>query len=234
MKAVAKRELKAYFSSPIGYVCVGVLGALFGYYFYQVLLSGSTYYISGVYNMMFMWGMMVIPLITMKTMSDDRRNRTDQMLLTAPVGLFSLVMGKFLAALTVYAAGLLLSLIPCVVISFFANPGWGIIFGNLLGSLLYAGAMIAIGVFLSSLTESQVIAAISTFGVSIVLMVVDQMALMLKNDVLERIVSWTSFSSRFVPFSKGILDISSIVFFLSVAAAFLFLTARRLESRRWS
>ena len=94
--------------------------------------------------------------------------------------------------------------------------------------------MIAIGVFLSSLTESQVIAAISTFGVSIVLMVIDQMAFLLKNNVLERIVSWTSFSSRFVPFSRGVLDIASIVFFLSVAAAFLFLTARRLESRRWS
>lgn len=234
MKAIVKRELKAYFSSPIGYVCISALSALFGYYFYQVLLSGSTYYISSVYNMMFMWGMMIIPIITMKTMSDDRRNRTDQMLLTAPVGLFSLVMGKFLAALTVYAAGLLLSLIPCVVISFFADPGWGVITGNLLGSLLYAGAMIAIGVFLSSLTESQVISAISTFGVSIVLMVIDQMAFMLKNDVLERIVSWVSFSSRFVPFSRGVLDISSIVFFLSVAAAFLFLTARKLESRRWS
>lgn len=234
MKAILKRELKAYFSSPIAYVCIGALCALFGYYFYQVLLSGSTYYIASVYNMMFMWGMMIIPILTMKTMSDDRRNRTDQMLLTAPVGLFSLVMGKFLAALTVYAVGLLFSLIPCAVISFYADPGWGVIFGNLLGSLLYAAAMIAIGVFLSSLTESQVIAAISTLGVSIVLMVIDQMAFLLKNNVLERIVSWTSFSSRFVPFSRGVLDIASIVFFLSVAAAFLFLTARRLESRRWS
>ena len=77
MRAIAKRELKAYFSSPIGYVCIGVLSALFGYYFYQVLLSGSTYYLSSVYNMMFMWGMMVIPLITMKSMSEDRKNRTD-------------------------------------------------------------------------------------------------------------------------------------------------------------
>ena len=94
MRAIAKRELKAYFSSPIGYVCIGVLSALFGYYFYQVLLSGSTYYLSSVYNMMFMWGMMVIPLITMKSMSEDRKNRTDQMLLTSQVGLYSLVAGN--------------------------------------------------------------------------------------------------------------------------------------------
>lgn len=234
MRAVAKRELKAYFSSPIGYVCVGVLCALFGFYFYQVLISGSTYYIANVYNMMFMWGMMIIPIITMKSMSDDRRNRTDRVLLTAPVGLFSLVMGKFLAALTVYGLGLLSSLIPCLVISFFASPGWGIIAGNLLGSLLYASAMISIGVFLSSLTESQVIAAISTFGVSILLMVVDQMAIMLHNDWLVAVVSFTSFSSRYAPFASGVLDLSSVVFFLSVAGGFLFLTSRRLESRRWS
>ncbi len=234
MRAIAKRELKAYFSSPIGYVCIGVLSALFGYYFYQVLLSGSTYYLSSVYNMMFMWGMMVIPLITMKSMSEDRKNRTDQMLLTSQVGLYSLVAGKFLAALTVYAIGLALSLFPCLVISFYADLSWGIVCGNVLGSLLYAGAMISIGIFLSSLTESQIIAAVSTFGVSIVLMVIDQMAFMLQNDVLETIVGWTSFSSRFVPFAKGILDVSSIVFFLSVAVGFLFLTARKLESRRWN
>ena len=75
---------------------------------------------------------------------------------------------------------------------------------------------------------------LSTFGVSIVLMVIDQMAFMLQNDMLETIVGWTSFSSRFVPFAKGILDVSSIVFFLSVAVGFLFLTARKLESRRWN
>ena len=223
MRAIAKRELKAYFSSPIGYVCIGVLSALFGYYFYQVLLSGSTYYLSSVYNMMFMW-----------SMSEDRKNRTDQMLLTSQVGLYSLVAGKFLAALTVYAIGLALSLFPCLVISFYADLSWGIVFGNILGSLLYAGAMISIGIFLSSLTESQIIAAVSTFGVSIVLMVIDQMAFMLQNDMLETIVGWTSFSSRFVPFAKGILDVSSIVFFLSVAVGFLFLTARKLESRRWN
>ncbi len=234
MKAIAKREIRAYFSSPIGYVCVGVLCALFGFYYYQVLLLGTTANIPSVYGMMFTYCMMVIPIITMRSMSDDRRNKTDQALLTAPVGLGSLVMGKFFGALMVYAIGLLLSLVPCVVISFFAQPSWGVILGSVLGSLLYGGAMVAIGIFLSCLTESQVIAAVSTFGVSVFLMVVDQLASITSSSFLMKLVEWLSFNTRYTPFFKGIFDLSSTVFFLSVAAIFIFLTARKLESRRWS
>lgn len=234
MKAILKRECKAYFSSPIGYVCVGVMSLLYGIYFYQVLLSGSTYYISTVYSMMFTWGMMIVPIITMKTLSDDKKNKTDQLLLTSPISLYSLVFGKYLAALSVYALGMAISLIPCVVISFFAPPGWGLIFGNVLGSLLFSSAMIAIGIFLSGLTESQLIAAISTLGVSVLLMLIDQFAYILQNEAVTALVSWISFSSRFTPFTIGVLDIASVVFFLSVTAAFLFLAARKLQSRRWS
>ena len=234
MKAIVKRECKAYFFSPIGYVCVGVMSLLYGIYFYQVLLSGSTYYISTVYSMMFTWSMMIIPIITMKTLSDDKKNKTDQLLLTSPIRLYSLVCGKYAAAMAVYGLGMAISLIPCVVISFFAAPGWGVIFGNVLGSLLYASAMIAIGIFLSGLTESQVIAAVSTLGVSVLLMLVDQFAYILQNEFITSFVSWISFSSRFTPFTTGVFDLSSVVFFLSVTAAFLFLAARRLESRRWS
>lgn len=235
MRAILKRELKSYFSSPIGYVCVAVLLALFGFYFFQVMLMGSSSYVGSVYSTMFLWSMMIIPILTMKSMSEDKRNKTDQALLTAPVSVTSIVLGKFFAAFFVFGIAMIGSLLPVFIISFFAsNFGWGIVFGNLLGSLFYGAAMIAIGVFISSLTESQIIAAIGTFIISIFLMVIDQVSGSTGNAALSTVVGWISFNSRYQPFTTGMFDVSSVVFFFSVAAIFIFLAARKLESKRWS
>lgn len=234
MRAITKRELKAYFTSPIGYVCVAMILALYGYYFFQVLMLRSSSYISSVYATMFIWSMMIIPIITMRSFSEEMRNRTDQALLTAPVGVTSIVAGKFLAALAVYTIAMVGTLIPVAVIGLFSAPEWALVFGNFFGSLLYGAAMISIGIFISSLTQSQIVAAIGTFGISILLLVVDQLTSLVSNAVAVKLIGWLSFNTRYQPFTKGIFDLSSIVFFLSVIAVFIFLTARKLESRRWS
>lgn len=233
MTAIAKRELKSYFYSPVGYVCVGVLLALYGYYFYQVMVLGSSSYIANVYSTLFIWGMMIIPILTMRSFSEEIRNKTDQALLTAPVGVTSIVLGKFLAAFAVYAIATAGSLVEAAIIGIFASPSWPQIFGNAFGTLLYGAAMISIGIFISSLTQSQVVAAISTFGIAIILLVIDQMTSVVSNPVITKIIGWISFDSRYSPFTKGSFDIPSMVFFLSVIAVFVFLTARKLESRRW-
>lgn len=234
MRAIAKRELKSYFASPIGYVCVGVLLMLYGYYFYQVLMLRSSSYISSVYSTMFIWSMMIIPIITMRTFSEEMRNKTDQALLTAPVGVTSIVMGKFVAAFAVFGIATAGSLIPDIVIGLFSAPSWPLIFGDFFGALLYGAGMIAIGIFISSLTQSQIVAAIGTFGISILLLVIDQLSSVVTSQIAQKLIGWISFNARYVPFTKGVFDISSIVFFLSVIAVFVFLTARKLESRRWS
>ena len=98
MKAIFKRELRSYFSSPIGYVCVAALAALYGFFYFFVMARGYSSYIpSVVYGTMFSFSMLIIPVITMKSMTDDQKNKTDQILLTAPVGVTSIVVGKFLA-----------------------------------------------------------------------------------------------------------------------------------------
>ncbi len=234
MTAVLKRELKAYFYSPIGYVCVGMMMLLYGFYFYQVMLLGSSSNIASVYGAMFIWGMMFIPIITMRSFSEETKNKTDQALLTAPVGVTSIVIGKFLAGFIVYAIATVGSLVPAIIIGIFSSPSWPLIFGNFLGTLLYGAAMVSIGVFLSSLTQSQVVAAVATYGVTIFLLMVDQFSSNISNAVVQKIIQWISFNSRYTPFTKGMLDVSSMVFFLSVIAVFVFLTARKLESRRWS
>ncbi len=234
MKAIFKREIRAYFNSPIGYVCVAALLALYGFYYFQVMALGSTSYISAVYSTMFTFCMMVIPIITMRSMADDQKNKTDQALLTAPVGVTAIVLGKFLACFFVYFVASTLGLLPAAAMNFFASPAWGEIIGNYLGTLLYGGAMISIGVFVSSLTVSQIIAAIGTFAMSVFLMYIDMLASSMSNPVLSTLVEWISFNTRYTTFTQGMFSVSSAVFFLSVVAVFVFLTARRIESRRWS
>ena len=234
MKAIYKRELKSYFSSPIGYVCVAVLLALFGFYYAMVMNARSTSYITSVYGTMFIWCMMIVPILTMRSMSEDRRNKTDQALLTAPVGVMGIVMGKFLACVSVFGIALLGSLLPAVVISFVSNLNWVTVLGTVLGALLYGAAMISNGVFISSLTQSQIISAIGTFAASMFLLIIDQLSGSISNAAIAKLIGWVSFNSRYTPFTTGVLNVSSIVFFLSVAAVFLFFTARRLESRRWN
>lgn len=234
MKAIAKKELRSYFLSPIGYVFICAILFLFGYYFYEVLRIQSSSYITSVYSTMFIWCMMVLPIITMRTFSEEMRNRTDQGLLTAPVGVGAIVMGKFLAALAVFAITMAGSLIPVAIISFFSSPSWPEIVGTVIGSLLYGAAMISIGIFISSLTQSQIVAAIATFATSIFLLVINQMSSLVQNTFVGNLLNWISFDARYQPFTKGIFNISSIVFFLSVVAVFVFLTARKLESKRWS
>ena len=234
MKAICKREIRSYFSSLIGYVCVAALLALYGYYYYLVMMMGSSSYISSVYGVMFSFSMMVIPIITMRSMSDDQKNKTDQALLTAPVGVTAIALGKFLACVFVFFTASTLGLLPAAVMNFFASPAWGEILGNYLGTLLYGGAMIAIGVFISSLTVSQIIAAIGTFAVSVFLMYIDMLASSVSNAAVSTMIQWISFNTRYETFTQGMFSISAAVFFLSVMAVFVFLTARRLESRRWA
>lgn len=120
MTAVLKRELRSYFTSPIAYVFIGILCALYGFQYWIVMLNGSSYYITSyVYQNMFMWSLMLLPIITMRSMCEDRKNKTDQALLTAPVSVTGIVWGKYLACLTVYLIAMLLCLVPALVIGIF-------------------------------------------------------------------------------------------------------------------
>ena len=215
MKAIFKREVRSYFSSPVGYVFVAVLTALYGFFYYQAMYSSTSGLIPEVFAYMFTFSMMIIPIITMRSMTDDQKNKTDQALLTAPVGVASIVLGKFFACWFVYfIATTLGGILPALVMGTFSQPSWGEVFGNYLGALLYA--------------------AIGTFIVSVFLMYLDMLAAAIPNEIISSVITWLSFTSRYNTFTQGLFSVSSVVFFLSVAAVFIFLTARKVESRRWS
>ncbi len=233
MFAVLKRELSAYFSSPIGYIYLAVFYVFSGYFFFGVLYSNTTS-LSNVFNGMFTIIMLLIPILTMRLMSEDLKNKTDQALLTAPISLVSLVLGKFLAALIVYCLGVAITLVYGVVIAAFAPPDWTVVFGNVLGMLLLGAALIAVGMFISALTENQVIAAVGGFAVGFSLILVNSLSALISIEWLKKFVSGLSFMERYDEFTNGILDISNIFFFVSVCAVFVFFTVRVIEKRRWS
>lgn len=233
MFAVLKRELSAYFSSPIGYIYLAVFYVFSGYFFFGVLYSNTTS-LSNVFNGMFTIIMLLIPILTMRLMSEDLKNKTDQALLTAPISLLSLVLGKFLSALIVYCLGVAITLVYAVVIATFAPPDWTVVFGNVLGMLLLGAALIAIGMFISALTENQVIAAVGGFAVGFSLILVNSLSSLISTEWLKKFVSGLSFMERYDEFTNGILDISNIFFFISICAVFVFFTVRVFEKRRWS
>ena len=233
MFAILKRELSAFFASPIGYIYLAVFYVFSGYFFFGVLYS-NTPSLSNVFNGMFTIIMLLIPILTMRLLSEDRKNKTDQALLTAPINLISLVMGKFLSALIVYALGVAITLVYAIIIATFARPDWMVICGNIVGMLLLGAALIAIGMFISALTENQVIAAVGGFAAGFSLILVDSLSTLVTIDWLSSFISGLSFMVRYDEFTSGILDISNVLFFVSVCAVFIFFTVRVFEKRRWS
>lgn len=234
MSAILDREIKAYFQSPLGYVFVGVMFLFTGYFFFAYNLYGNTTDMRGIFSTLFTVVLFLIPILTMRLMSEDKKLKTDQLLLTAPVSRSALVLGKYLAAACVYLLSIMSTMVVAVVISRLAQPEWPVIFGHFIGLFLLGITLIAICLFLSSLTESQVIAAIGGFAVSFFLMLIDTLAPVISIKAVSRILESLSFQNRYTSFTLGILNAADVVFFLSIAAMFVCFTIGVLEKRRWS
>ena len=233
MKAIIKRELSAYFRSPVGYVFCAVYLFFSALYFRAVLIDMKSAQFPQIYSGMLNINLLILPVLTMRLFSEERKQKTDQVLITSPVSIPALVMGKFLSALSIYAGCTLFTLVYAVVFSLFTSPGWALITGNIVGAILFGAAFIALGMFISSLTESQVVAAIGTFFLSTIFILLDVLPVLITNQTVLDIIDWVSFVGRYTPFTEGLLDFSSIVFFLSVTALFIFFTAQTIERRRW-
>ena len=234
MGAIIRRELSAYFRSPIGYVFCAVYIFFSALFFRAVIIDGQSSQFPQIYSGMMNIDLLILPVLTMRLFSEERRQKTDQILITSPISIFSLVMGKFIAAFCVYAACTLFTLVYAVVLSVFVNPGWALIFGNIIGALLFGGAFIAIGMFISSLTESQIVAAIGSFFISTLCILIDVVPMVVNNDTLSDILKYVSFVRQYTPFTEGLLSFSSVIFFLSIMALFIFLTMQSIEKRRWA
>jgi ABC-2 type transport system permease protein len=235
MFAIYSRELKSYFYTPIGFIFCGMFLVVSGLIFSATTLYAKTTGNIGDYfvYLMAMFAIL-LPLLTMKLFAEDRRTRTDQILLTSPVSVFGIVMGKYLAAVTVFGATFVVNSFNFLLLFKYGSPNLSSIMVNILGVFLLGAAFIAIGVLLSSLTENQLIAAISAMGVNVAMLLISLLAGNIESTFWRTILKWFSVIDRFIPFTNQTLDVSAIVYYISLAAVAIFITTRVIEKRRWA
>lgn len=234
MFAIFKRELFSYFTSPVGYVVIAAFMAFSGVFFYVQCLFASTSNMYGVFQSMFFIVLFLIPLLTMRLFSDDRKNKTDQALITSPVSIPSIVTAKFLSALTMLIICLMSYIIEGIILSCIASPDWSIIIGNIFGMLLMGSSFIAIGIFISSLTENIIIAAVFSFMANVLISLIDSISSTLSWTFLKDALNMISFQDKYRNFSLGLISLSDIVFFITITFLFLFFTDRIIDRRRWA
>ena len=234
MSAIYKRELSGYFNSAIAYVVLAVYFFFSGFFFYFYCFVGDSTSLSYVFANMFYIVMFVIPVLTMKTFSEEKKQKTDQALLTSPTSLIEIVLGKFFGALTIYALCCAMFLVYAIVISVFAKPQWSVVLCTLIGIFLLGAALIAINIFISALTESMVVAAVVGMGVGLVFDAMDYFISIVPVKWVSFILEKINFLDYYKNFTYGILSIVDVVYYLSVAGLFLFFTTRVLERRCWS
>ena len=234
MKAIFKREFKAYFQSMPGYVFLTIFMVLSGYIFCATNITYATSTMTAYFSSMVSAVIFIIPVLTMRLFSEDRKTKTDQLLITAPISITEMVLGKFFAAVSAFLVGVAITLLYPIIMSFYGHVPFAENCSAYIGFILFCASIISIGAFMSAITESQVIALISTYGVVILTIVINWVDGTIGNSAVSKVLLWISPTNKFTDFTLGVLNIESIIYYLSLIAVFLFLTVRVFEKRRWN
>jgi ABC-2 type transport system permease protein len=247
--AIAGKELRSYFASPIAYVTIGLFALLFGVFFNAFLhaflddsqrammggggsMNVNDRMIRGVLLNAAIIILFVMPMITMRTYSEEKRSGTIELLLTSPLTDVQIILGKFLGAMALFGAMLLVTVIDIAILFLLGNPEWKPIATGYLGLFLMGGCFVSIGLLISSLTKNQIVAGIMTFAVFLMLWVINWFADS-SGPTARTILSFLSITEHLDDFTRGILDTKHIVYYLSFITFGLFLTAKSVDSERW-
>ena len=233
MFAIYKKELRSYFVNPIGCVYVALFLAVSSLLFTYTTLYSGTCEVNVYYTFMLYLFAILIPLLTMRMLSEEKKSKTEQILLTSPVSLFSVIFAKYLAAFTLFAGTLLASCLNFVVLYFYGEPNSVIMFSTTLGILLIGSAFVAIGIFVSACTENQLVSALVTIVSIASTLVIGILASYVKFTPLRVVMKWLSIFDRFYVFTYGYFDIVALLYYVSITVVFIFLTVRVYEKRRW-
>ena len=235
MIAIYKRDLKALYKTPVGYVFSGTLLLLFYVLFYIFnVYSTQTSDISVVMGNLIYWLFLPIPILTMRLVTEEYRQKTDQLLLTAPVSSFSIVLGKYLAGMVSILITVVLSLAIPIIISIYGELlGWTM-FGNYVALIAASSTFLSIAIFISSLTENLLVSIIANWGAFIALIYLDDLASLTGSEAIIKVANNISPFMRFQSFAYGQFSFGDLVYYITVAALFLFLASRILEKKRYS
>jgi ABC-2 type transport system permease protein len=249
--AIAQKELRSYFSSPIAYITIGFFALLYGYFFAVLLayfvrqsmqmnqfgggpqsLNINQQMIRNLLQNVTILILFIMPMVTMRTYSEEKRSGTIELLLTSPLTDFQIIMGKFLGALALWAIMLAVSLIHIALLFVYGNPEWKPIASAYLGLLLLGGCFISVGLFISSLTKNQIVAGMVTFAVFLFLWVINWIG-SFSGPTVDKLTNYLAIIEHYDDFGKGVIDTTHLIYYISFITFGLFLTAKSVDSERW-
>ena len=249
--AICKKEIKTYFTSPIAYVVITVFLVLIGFFFYSLIwwfnsqslqMAQNQYYYqqlninqmvySPLFHNMSIILLLMVPLLTMRLFSEEKKRQTDELLFTSPISVNQIILGKYLASLFVLLVMLFLTGILSIFVFSYGNPELAPILSGYLGLFLVGAAFMAVGIFFSSVTENQIVSAILTFGALLLFWILNW-ASYSAGGMWKSVLNYLSFFQHFDAMTRGILDTTDLVYYLSFIFLGLFLTHSVIQSRRW-
>ncbi len=249
--AIAHKELKSYFASPIAYIVIGFSAILFGWFFVNLLyyfdrmslqagigqggpetVNVNEMLISPLFLNVSVILLFTLPLVTMRTYAEEKRSGTIELLLTAPLTDIQIVVGKFLGGLVLYAAMLGVTVFHIAFLFAFGNPEWRPVATGYLGLLLMGGCFLSLGLFVSSLTKNQIVAGMITFALFLLFWVINWIA-SFTGPTTQAVINYLSITEHLNDFTRGVIDTKHLVYYLSFIAFSLFLTVRAVDSERW-
>ncbi len=247
---ICKKELSSYFASPIAYLLLTMFALIFGFFFWNSVgyfnmmglesqmrgqgfpMSVNEYVIRPLLSNVSVIGLFFIPMITMRLFAEEKRTGTIELLATSPIRDIEVIIGKWLAAVVLYLVMLAFSAVNFAFLFRYGNPDWRPLAIGYLGLLLQAGGLLAVGTFISTLTKNQIIAGAATFGVCLMLWVMEWVA-GYETAAWARVLAYLSVITHFESFAKGVLDSKDALYYVSLIFLGLFLTSRSMESLRW-
>ena len=250
--AIAQKELKSYFASPIAYIVIGMFALLYGYFYVAILayfvresLQISQFGMQGPQTMnvnqqlirpllqnVTILVLFMMPMITMRTYSEEKRSGTIELLLTSPITDFQIILGKFLGALALYAVMLAVSVIHIGILFVYGRPEWKPLVTAYLGLLLLGGCFLSVGLLISSLTKNQIVAGMVTFAVFLFLWIITWIG-GFGGPTLDQVTNYLSIIEHYDDFGKGVIDTTNLIYYVSFITFGLFLTAKSVDSERW-
>ncbi|HOO57094.1 MAG TPA: ABC transporter permease [bacterium] len=227
---IFKRELKSLFVSPLAYVMIAVFLGLNSFFYVSFLQEAS---MRGAFGMMSMLLIFLMPLITMRTFAEELKSGTDELLMTSPLRLTHIVAGKYLAVLALLLTIFLLTGQYVFILVKYGSPDWGPIITGYIGLILFSGALASLGVFCSSLTRNQMVAAVISLGAGLFIIGIELLTGVIHGELAARVLETLGIINHYADFDKGVIDSTHVIYYLAFIFLFLFLTVRRLDARRW-
>jgi ABC-2 type transport system permease protein len=248
--AIAQKELKSYFASPIAYIVIGFWALLYGYFFIAILqffvrqsmqmsqfggpqsMNVNQQMIRPLLQNLTILDLFLLPMVTMRTYAEEKRSGTIELLLTSPVSDFEIIMGKFLGAMALYTVMLAVTVLHLGLLFIYGRPEWKPIVTAYIGLWLLGGCFVALGLLISSLTKNQIVAGMVTFAIFLMFWVITWIG-SFSGPTVDKLTQYLSIIDHLDDFNKGVLDTSHLIYYLSFITFGLFLTAKSVDTERW-